>query len=67
MIGTTTTNRTKSPFAPNPFVKAMGYPVPELPVDDLTLEIAAMTDQQQVMLLMMLEQVMALCPQGAKP
>ena len=64
MIGTTTTNRTKSPFAPNPFVKAMGYPVPELPVDDLTLEIAAMTDQQQAMLLMMLEQVMAL---GAKP
>ena len=67
MIGTTTTNRTKSPFTPNPFVKAMGYPVSELPVDDLTLEIAAMTDQQQVMLLMMLEQVMALCPQGAKP
>ena len=57
----------KSPFAPNPFVKAMGYPVPELPVDDLTLEIAAMNPQQQAMLLMMLEQVMALCPQGAKP
>lgn len=54
----------KSPFTPNPLVKAMGYQIPALPVDDFTLQCAAMTDQQQAMLLMMLEQVMAL---GAKP
>ena len=66
MIGTTT-NRTKSPFAPNPIAKAMGFTPPALPVDDSTLQIASMNPQQQAMLLMMLEQMMAICPQGAKP
>ena len=57
----------KSPFAPNPLTKAMGYPTPALPVDDFTLQIASMNPQQQAMLLMMLEKMMAICPQGAKP
>ena len=57
----------KSPFAPNPLVKAMGYQIPVLPIDDFTLQCAAMNPQQQAMLLMMLEQMMAICPQGAKP
>ena len=67
MIGTTT-NRKKSPFAPNPLTKAMGFTTPALPVDDFTLQIAAMNPHQQDMLLMLLEQMVAFGrSQGAKP
>ena len=59
---------TRNPFAPNPLTKAMGFTTPALPVDDLTLQCAAMTPQQQDMLLFLLSQMAAVSrPQGGKP
>ena len=59
---------TYNPFAPNPLAKAMGFTAPALPVDDLTLQCAAMTSQQQDVLLFLLSQMAAVSrPQGGKP
>ena len=60
-----TTNRKKSPFTPNPIAKAMGFTPPALPVDDLTIQCAAMNQQQRDQLLMLLDMMVSFT--GGKP
>ena len=60
--------RKPNPFAPNPLAKAMGFTAPALPVDDFTAQCAAMTPQQQDVLLFLLSQMASVSrPQGGKP